>query len=495
MALSALEKIKVTGQLTAALGELNTAANAIAKVKAAKAVTELLARLGVGQAQAEPASITDDQKTALLKELRRLYDSGDWGDSTRYSYFSKRIHAAADGEPVAVEWAKNWLNDLTAESQAQADYRAEVSEQNKDIEERLKTELDQGNSSNPYFQAYLDTLENPADRKGYEYTAFISKMDRLLNQEFTGERTDVRGVATEEYRQAKAQFIRNWADQNLSSRVKAQRVQSESVQPEPEPQQAPPPASLAEVASNPEPEQPDQPQHQIIEYTTKRGKVLRGVIRTDLTYAQAKAIDEYTWKMNGGWFIRERHLSDQPASAEGQQVQQVEKAVKVEPTPEELAARELAKRQEKANKLLEAGQNVIDRADSVINQDRKTNTHRRASMAAGVIQREEGNRALGVTMQNIANGILDGEVNHLNGITAKAQLESLERILRLARYSREKGLSYQQQRELKDMPLEKADADNATFPQVKLRNHGQFMRVVEEKAIRGYKKFLSSAQY
>ena len=57
MALSALEKIKVTGQLTAALGELNTAANAIAKVKAAKAVTELLARLGVGQAQAEPEKI------------------------------------------------------------------------------------------------------------------------------------------------------------------------------------------------------------------------------------------------------------------------------------------------------------------------------------------------------------------------------------------------------------------------------------------------------
>lgn len=46
----------------------------------------------------------------------------------------------------------------------------------------------------------------------------------------------------------------------------------------------------------------------IVEYTTKKGKVIRGVVRTDLSYAEAKAIDEFTFKKDGGWFIREKHL-------------------------------------------------------------------------------------------------------------------------------------------------------------------------------------------
>jgi len=46
----------------------------------------------------------------------------------------------------------------------------------------------------------------------------------------------------------------------------------------------------------------------IVEHTTAKGKVLRGVIRTDLTQAQAKEIDPYTFKKDGGYFIRDRYL-------------------------------------------------------------------------------------------------------------------------------------------------------------------------------------------
>lgn len=46
----------------------------------------------------------------------------------------------------------------------------------------------------------------------------------------------------------------------------------------------------------------------IVEHTTGKGKVLRGVVRTGLTVAQAKAIDPYTFKKDGGYFIREQHL-------------------------------------------------------------------------------------------------------------------------------------------------------------------------------------------
>lgn len=38
----------------------------------------------------------------------------------------------------------------------------------------------------------------------------------------------------------------------------------------------------------------------IIEHVTSKGKVIRGVVRTDLNYKEAKAIDEYTFKKEGG---------------------------------------------------------------------------------------------------------------------------------------------------------------------------------------------------
>lgn len=51
----------------------------------------------------------------------------------------------------------------------------------------------------------------------------------------------------------------------------------------------------------------------IISHTTQAGKVIRGVVRTDMNADQAKAIDPYTFRKNGGWFIREAHLSKLPA--------------------------------------------------------------------------------------------------------------------------------------------------------------------------------------
>lgn len=73
-----------------------------------------------------------------------------------------------------------------------------------------------------------------------------------------------------------------------------------------------------------EAEQPEADQPEIVEHTTKRGKVLRGVVRSDLSKDEAQAIDQYTFKKDGGWFIREKHLdAATPAPA-----------AEAEPTPE-----------------------------------------------------------------------------------------------------------------------------------------------------------------
>ena len=47
----------------------------------------------------------------------------------------------------------------------------------------------------------------------------------------------------------------------------------------------------------------------LVEHTTGRGKVIKGVIRTDLTREQAKSIDDFTFKKDGGWFIRDKHIA------------------------------------------------------------------------------------------------------------------------------------------------------------------------------------------
>lgn len=45
----------------------------------------------------------------------------------------------------------------------------------------------------------------------------------------------------------------------------------------------------------------------IVEHQTKK-RLLRGVVSTNLTKDQAQAIDPYTFKKDGGWFIREKYL-------------------------------------------------------------------------------------------------------------------------------------------------------------------------------------------
>lgn len=51
-----------------------------------------------------------------------------------------------------------------------------------------------------------------------------------------------------------------------------------------------------------------EPKEEIVEHTTGKGKVLRGMIRKDLTKAEAQEIDQYTFPKNGGFFIRAKYL-------------------------------------------------------------------------------------------------------------------------------------------------------------------------------------------
>lgn len=52
----------------------------------------------------------------------------------------------------------------------------------------------------------------------------------------------------------------------------------------------------------------DQGDREFINYTTKAGKVLRGIIVKVASKAEAQKLDKFTWKMGDGYFVREKHV-------------------------------------------------------------------------------------------------------------------------------------------------------------------------------------------
>lgn len=48
----------------------------------------------------------------------------------------------------------------------------------------------------------------------------------------------------------------------------------------------------------------------LVEHVTQRGKTLRGAVLTNVTKAEAQAIDPYTFRKDGGWFIRDKYLDE-----------------------------------------------------------------------------------------------------------------------------------------------------------------------------------------
>jgi hypothetical protein len=59
---------------------------------------------------------------------------------------------------------------------------------------------------------------------------------------------------------------------------------------------------------------------EIITHTTGKGKVLTGIVRTDLLKDEAQKIDPFTFRKDGGWFIREVYLKpegDSPMMSRG----------------------------------------------------------------------------------------------------------------------------------------------------------------------------------
>lgn len=228
-----------------------------------------------------------------------------------------------------------------------------------------------------------------------------------------------------------------------------------------EPEQAP--------APEPQPQQePAAPAPEIIEYKTKKGKALRGIIRTDLTLDQAKAIDPYTWKMNGGYFIREKHLGGDTAhvqAAPAPVVMTAEQQAEAQATAERLAEeRARAALATQVEKLRQVANKAIGDADDSMGASRKTNTAKRAREAGYAYEKAAANKAAGETLNRLADAIEIGAGGVLSKLSSRAQLEELQRIMRRAMTDADEKLDYRERTSRSGRAFEDNDLKFLAFP-------------------------------
>jgi hypothetical protein len=73
----------------------------------------------------------------------------------------------------------------------------------------------------------------------------------------------------------------------------------------------------------------------LVQHTTKKGKVLTGTVRTDLDQAGAKKLDPFTFKKDGGWFIRQgKGAAPQESAPSPESKPEQPRAEQTRPSPE-----------------------------------------------------------------------------------------------------------------------------------------------------------------
>lgn len=159
---------------------------------------------------------------ALPKEISdKLYGVlKSWSedmDPLRYEAYARRLVAAEHGRPDAVEWAQAWHSDLLAEeSQKEAVRQAELRE------EEARTALAQaefkaGRCSNPNYQAFLDTIEQPElIESNAPYFEWLSR----LTARFEGTPA-FKGLPAPERKAAWQKLLRDEGDANLAPRLRS----------------------------------------------------------------------------------------------------------------------------------------------------------------------------------------------------------------------------------------------------------------------------------
>jgi hypothetical protein len=92
------------------------------------------------------------------------------------------------------------------------------------------------------------------------------------------------------------------------------------------------------------------------------------------------------------------------------------------------------KNQSAVERLTEMSKRLLESANEQLNRERKVNTHRRAGFAASAEAKASADKALALTMQNIADAIQSGRAEFLDKVRQKTQVEFLKDLIKSAKY-------------------------------------------------------------
>lgn len=119
-------------------------------------------------------------------------------------------------------------------------------------------------------------------------------------------------------------------------------------------------------------------------------------------------------------------------------------------------------------RLRDMADNMAAEANDSLNAERKVNTAKRARQAASAELDASANKALAQTMQKIADALEGGDVRHLDNIRTRADIETLETLVRNARHewaqAQQKADPNLQYEKLTQTPINREMIDKAAYP-------------------------------
>lgn len=206
-----------------------------------------------------------------------------------------------------------------------------------------------------------------------------------------------------------------------------------------------------------------------VEHTTRKGKRLVGYVLNGIDRETAKGIDKFTFKKDGGFFIRAQHVSD-GATPRIPESQKPNRSLEAEAwVAQEAEEREAATRKKRADTLRTMGRKAVERADADLGADRQTNTARRARMAAGAIGEATAKKRNGETAAAIADAQAAG-AGPLDTVKSVRDVERIETALRRAQYAGQRQRGEGMAEREKAGPPTMDDVQHMEPPSVLVRN-------------------------
>lgn len=146
-------------------------------------------------------------------------------------------------------------------------------------------------------------------------------------------------------------------------------------------------------------------------------------------------------KRLGGWYYKE--FRGTPAGFHFPTEEARDKFLKLQAgdvdRSDDLAALKRERQMSSSERLTSHADRLEQRANETLAADRKTNTARRAGMAAAVEGRARRDIAHSQTMRTIAEGLKTGNLKYLDGVSQSTHLETLNSIARRAAYEHGKA--------------------------------------------------------